>query len=160
MIKIILLLVVICLLYFIYTKYLQIEKYTTDNITNIENTESPINMDTQPILTYYKSGGIQGYTFRLEFFNDKTYKLFEFGDELVKKGVVDDNKFKTVLYLIDKMPSIKYTENKVDGFDLMYESLESRTTSISLTNGVYIYPTIPDEFIRNVNIIDKIIFEK
>jgi len=58
------------------------------------------------ILKYYKSGGMRGMSFRIEFYDNNTYKLFSY-DELKSEDYLNDKQYMSVKFFRDNIADMQ-----------------------------------------------------
>jgi hypothetical protein len=88
------------------------------------NTPTPIpSSPTNPIITYYKSGGLAGYVIRLEIYGNHTYKLFDH-DKLVKTDEVDVSTDEAIMEILKSYPTLNNIPRDTrNGNDFLYNSI-------------------------------------
>jgi len=103
---------------------------------------------TDPIITYYKSGGIAGYVIRLEIYNNHTYKLFDH-DKLVKTENVDTKTGVAISEILKNYSVLEQIpKTNIDGTDYLYHIIKVDGQSFSLD---------VDSFDPNRNVYDKLV---
>lgn len=84
------------------------------------------------ILTYSRSGGIQGWSLKLEVYKNNEYIIYKHGKPIIK-GYLDTNQrniIDNIINIISKM-KIEY-EKPILGNDILYENVFIKNKSIKL----------------------------
>lgn len=135
--------VIVWVLYNTLTKPKQIH-----NLQTIEQVN-----DNGTIMTIYKSGGIMGMVFRLEVYDDYTYKMFSH-DKLVYQDKLDANQINSVNYFIKNGSSFKELSQKLGGCDFLHHVIVINGQTISMDS--LDEPTRHEEIKTNCNQLDKL----
>ena len=139
----VLIFIAICTILFFY-------KYNQLNANNIVKTPKGT-----PILTAYKSGGFVGMVYRVEIYNDKTYRFFDH-DKVKESGTIDNKTNESVNYLIQKFPQLNEKYCETEGYDLIHYSLQIGDKQISLGSFDTQENCLPQDIEDNFNQIDKL----
>jgi len=106
------------------------------------------------ILTYYKSGGIMGIIFRLELYQNGTYKLYSH-NILKKHHKINTTQFPQIIKLIDSINTLQDRYCDQYGYDLLIRILEINNKRIDL--GSFDKNCIPANLYDSVKILENII---
>ncbi len=89
-------------------------------------------LSTDPIITYYKFGGIVGHDIQLQIYQDNTYKLFSH-DKLIKTDTLDLTFNEPISEILNNYHILNNIPKRTtDGNDYLYYSIDVNGQNFSL----------------------------